>query len=47
MGYASYEIYRNGEKIQAGYGVEAQCDRPGCSETVARGLDACAASNRR
>lgn len=41
MGYASYEIItRSGEKLRAGYGVEAQCDQTGCPETVSRGMDA-------
>lgn len=38
MGYASYEITRNGEKIQAGYGVEAECEKDGCTERIDRGL---------
>lgn len=40
VGYAFYEIYRDGEKIQAGYGVEAICDKPACTVKVWRGLDA-------
>lgn len=40
MGYAYYEIVRNGEKIEAGYGVEAMCDKPDCVEKISRGLDA-------
>ncbi|MFH8751100.1 hypothetical protein ACH4GK_31835 [Streptomyces rimosus] len=38
MGYAYYEIYRDGEKIQAGYSVEAVCEEPGCEEQIDRGL---------
>ncbi|WP_019357994.1 hypothetical protein [Streptomyces sp. AA1529] len=38
MGYARYEIYRNGEKIDAGYDVEAMCEEPGCEEAIDRGL---------
>lgn len=39
MGYARYEIYRNGEKIEAGYTVEAMCEQPDCTEKTDRGLD--------
>jgi hypothetical protein len=38
MGYAFYEITRNGETIQAGYGVEAECEEEGCTEQIDRGL---------
>ncbi|MFE3326878.1 hypothetical protein [Streptomyces sp. NPDC059176] len=38
MGYAHYEIYRNGEKIEAGYAVEAVCEEEGCDEKIDRGL---------
>jgi hypothetical protein len=38
MGYARYEIYRNGQKIEAGYDVEAVCEEDGCTETIDRGL---------
>ena len=38
MGYAYYEIYRNGEKIEAGYSVETVCEEPGCDEKIDRGL---------
>ena len=38
MGYAYYEIIRNGEKIEAGYGVEAVCERDGCDAKIDRGL---------
>lgn len=38
MGYASYEIYRNGEKIEAGYAVTAACDKDGCTKEIDRGL---------
>ncbi|MFE4857352.1 hypothetical protein [Streptomyces sp. NPDC056670] len=38
MGYAFYEIYRNGEKIQAGYGVETECEEAGCDDQIDRGL---------
>jgi hypothetical protein len=33
-----YEIYRNGEKIEAGYDVEAVCEEDGCEEQIDRGL---------
>lgn len=39
MGYAHYEIYRNGQKIEAGYAVEAECEQPDCKEQIDRGLD--------
>ncbi len=45
MGYARYEIYRNGEKIEAGYAVEAMCDKPDCTARVWRGLDALCGEN--
>lgn len=38
MGYAYYEIIRNGEKIEAGYSVEAVCEEDGCKEKIDRGL---------
>jgi hypothetical protein len=38
MGNMHYEIYRNGQKIQAGYGVEAVCEQDGCTEEIDRGL---------
>lgn len=38
MGYMHYEITRNGEKIEAGYGVETVCERDGCEEQIDRGL---------
>ncbi|MBQ1118456.1 hypothetical protein [Streptomyces sp. C3-3] len=38
MGYAHYEIHRNGETIQAGYAVEAVCEKDGCNEKIDRGL---------
>ncbi|RAJ70260.1 hypothetical protein K378_01425 [Streptomyces sp. Amel2xB2] len=38
MGYACYEIYRNGEKIEAGYGVATACEEDGCTEQIDRGL---------
>lgn len=38
MGYAHYEIIRNGEKIDAGYGVEAVCEQDGCDAKIDRGL---------
>lgn len=39
MGYAYYEIIRNGVKIKAGYSVEATCEKTGCKTTIDRGLD--------
>ncbi|AWT42574.1 MULTISPECIES: hypothetical protein [Streptomyces] len=38
MGYAYYEITRNGETIQAGYSVEVVCEEDGCDEKIDRGL---------
>lgn len=38
MGYATYEITRNGETIQAGYAIEAACEEDGCEEKIDRGL---------
>lgn len=38
MGYAYYEITRNGEMIEAGYGVETVCEEPGCKKEIDRGL---------
>ncbi|WP_435597077.1 hypothetical protein [Streptomyces anulatus] len=38
MGYAHYEISRNGQTIQAGYAVEATCEEDGCEESIDRGL---------
>ncbi|MFD3719848.1 hypothetical protein [Streptomyces sp. NPDC058674] len=38
MGNAFYEIRRNGLMIEAGYGVEAECERTGCTERIDRGL---------
>ncbi len=38
MGYARYEITRIGQRIEAGYAVEAECDKPGCNERIDRGL---------
>lgn len=40
MGCAFYEITRNGERIKAGYLVEAMCDKPDCTKQISRGLDA-------
>ncbi|MEV8548332.1 hypothetical protein AB0L04_00555 [Streptomyces glaucescens] len=38
MGYARYEIIRNGETIEAGYSVETECEEDGCNENIDRGL---------
>lgn len=38
MGYAHYEIWRNGKKIEAGYAVETLCEQDGCEEQIDRGL---------
>ena len=38
MGYAHYEIYRYGEKIEAGYDVAATCEQDGCKADIDRGL---------
>ncbi|MBO8189222.1 hypothetical protein [Streptomyces spirodelae] len=38
MGNMHYEIYRDGERLDAGYGVEAVCEETGCQEQIDRGL---------
>ncbi|MFI8448230.1 hypothetical protein [Streptomyces erythrochromogenes] len=38
MGNAHYTINRNGQKIEAGYAVEAVCEQDGCEEKIDRGL---------
>lgn len=38
MGNAQYKIDRNGEEIEAGYGVETVCEEDGCTEQIDRGL---------
>ncbi|MFD9631684.1 hypothetical protein [Streptomyces violascens] len=38
MGYANYTVRRDGEEIEAGYGVEAVCEEDGCAEQIDRGL---------
>jgi hypothetical protein len=38
MGYARYEIYRNGQKIEAGYNVRTVCEEKACGEKIDRGL---------
>lgn len=39
MGYAYYEITRpNGDRIAAGYSVEAVCEKDGCKAKIDRGL---------
>jgi hypothetical protein len=38
MGYALYEITRNGETIEAGYAVDTVCEEDGCYEQIDRGL---------
>lgn len=38
MGNMHYTITRNGQTIEAGYGVEATCEEPGCTEKIDRGL---------
>jgi hypothetical protein len=38
MGYGYYEIIRNGEKIEAGYGVKARCEKRWCWRRIDRGL---------
>ncbi|MEU1434026.1 hypothetical protein ABZ438_07995 [Streptomyces sp. NPDC005786] len=38
MGYGSYNITRNGQTIQAGYGIETICEKGGCTEKIDRGL---------
>jgi hypothetical protein len=38
MGYMQYKITRNGETIQAGYGIETVCEEDGCTGQIDRGL---------
>jgi hypothetical protein len=38
MGNAHYTIWRNGQQIEAGYGVEAVCEEAGCDAVIDRGL---------
>lgn len=38
MGYARYEVIRNGERIEAGYAVEAPCEEDGCTTQIDRGI---------
>lgn len=38
MGYAHYTVTRNGEEIEAGYGVDAECDKEECDAAIDRGL---------
>jgi hypothetical protein len=38
MGYARYWVNVDGERIEAGYGVEAGCDKTGCTQRIDRGL---------
>ena len=38
MGYASYTVHRNGQKIEAGYAVEDTCNEEGCPADIDRGL---------
>jgi hypothetical protein len=38
MGYASYTITRNGEEIEAGYGIDTVCETPDCTAEIDRGL---------
>lgn len=39
MGYARYTITRNGQQIEAGYDVEAECEQPGCDALTHRGVE--------
>ncbi len=38
MGYAQYDITRNGQTITAGYAVPTTCEEPNCTEAIDRGL---------
>lgn len=38
MGYGSYVVTRNGEEIEAGYGIDAECDKDSCDAAIDRGL---------
>ncbi|MGX1254184.1 hypothetical protein RKD48_006695 [Streptomyces ambofaciens] len=40
MGNGFYETYRNGKKIEAGYLVEALCDKADCTTKIRRGIEA-------
>lgn len=39
MGYAHYNVYRNGKQIEAGYTVPDTCNEEGCTKSIDRGLD--------
>lgn len=39
MGYGAYKVIRNGEEIEAGYLIEAECEAEGCTTRIDRGLD--------
>lgn len=39
MGYARYTITRNGQQIEAGYMVEAECEQPDCAAITHRGIE--------
>jgi hypothetical protein len=38
MGYAHYEVYRKGLRVEAGYGVEDVCNLAVCTVDIDRGL---------
>ncbi len=38
MGYGSYTVTRNGKEIEAGYLVDARCDKKWCRRRIDRGL---------
>jgi hypothetical protein len=38
MGYTRYTVYRNGQEIEAGYGVDDVCNKDGCTAEIDRGL---------
>ncbi|PVC80528.1 hypothetical protein DBP19_35925 [Streptomyces sp. CS090A] len=38
MGYAQYDIVRNGQTINAGYAVPTTCEEPDCTADIDRGL---------
>ncbi len=38
MGYAHYEVYRDGLRVEAGYGVADVCNLAACAVAIDRGL---------
>lgn len=38
MGYGHYVVTRGGQEIEAGYLVEAECEKEDCTERIYRGV---------